>query len=506
MGIPSYFHFILKNHKSILIKKQHMDCDDLFVDANSLIYDCIHELKNVSSNQEVYQMVYDKILLLVNTIAPNRKTYVCFDGVPPLPKMIQQRQRRFKSHLTKEILKQETQSWNTNHITPGTDFMMGLDEYLTGQFSKHKQIQFSGSDEPNEGEHKICHLLRNNPSFYHHKNIMIYGLDADLIMLGLLLQVEGFSTYLYKETKHFQYISQINEKDHYYFRLDTLANEIHGLLHNDKKQLSLQQSIYDYIFMCFICGNDFMPHVPCIQIRNNGIQILIDAYRKTNQTLIHIPTKRILWSSFRPFIQTMVDNEDTYIKENLNWKIKSKQHIKGIQYEDKLNFLPCMDNEKEKYLLDNLQEYNSYILEISDVDEVCIHYLEILEWTWYYYIGQNKNNRIYYGFSYGPLFRDLIHYIPIFDSHTFLDIEEPQEELNVYSQLFFVLPYANHKEIIPKSVYDNCASQMYTQIPQLKNMNYCFDYFLCKYFWESHLHMDEINIDSINKMVNHYNQ
>ena len=104
MGIPSYCHFLLKNHKAILNQKQYISCDDLFIDANSLIYDSIHELKSFQSNEVVYQKVYEKILVLIEINNPQRKIFVCFDGVPPFPKMIQQRQRRFKSVLTKKIL------------------------------------------------------------------------------------------------------------------------------------------------------------------------------------------------------------------------------------------------------------------------------------------------------------------------------------------------------------------------------------------------------------------
>ena len=160
MGIPSYFHFILKNHKTILIKKKFISCDNLFIDANSLIYDCIHELKEIDNNNKVYEMVYNKLLNLIDTIHPKHKTYVCFDGVPAFPKMIQQRQRRFKSNLTKQILDQTQQSWNTNQITPGTLFMNGLDDYLIEKFKYNKKISFSGSNEPMEGEHKICNIIK----------------------------------------------------------------------------------------------------------------------------------------------------------------------------------------------------------------------------------------------------------------------------------------------------------------------------------------------------------
>jgi len=497
MGIPSYFHFLLKNHKNILIKKQFTVCHELFVDANSLIYDCIHELKEFSDNQLVYNMVYDKIIHLVHVINPVHKSYICFDGVPAFPKMLQQRQRRFKSVLTKQIISDANSSWNTNHITPGTDFMIGLDKFLNDKFKNEKKIIFSGSDEPMEGEHKICDILRNNKQLYNNKNIVIYGLDADLIMLGLLLYTEGFNTYLYKETKHFQYISQINENDHYYFRIDTLSQEINVLLENQ----NINQSVLDYIFMCFLCGNDFMPHVPCIQIRNSGINILIDHYKKTKQFLIHEQTRTIHWDGFRMFVLNISNNENTYIEENLTWKIKSKQYVKGITYEDKLNYLPCMDTEKENYLLQNMKEYNSYILETDEISDVCISYLKILEWTWYYYNGKNKNNRIYYCYSYGPKFSDLCQYIPIFDEQTFLKVTAPQQELNVYTQLFFVLPYTDHKKIIPEKIYSQIHELVYNCLPELKNTNYMFQYFLCKYFWESHLHMNKIDIDKLNRII-----
>ena len=143
-------------------------------------------------------MVYEKILLLIKTTNPKRKAFICFDGVPPFPKMVQQRQRRFKSVLTKHIVNECSESsWNTNHITPGTEFMNGLDAFLIHLFKTHPNIVFSGTQEPMEGEHKICHLIRSDPVYYKNKHIMIYGLDADLIMLGLLLYAESFHIYLY---------------------------------------------------------------------------------------------------------------------------------------------------------------------------------------------------------------------------------------------------------------------------------------------------------------------
>ena len=497
MGIPSYFNFILKHHKTILVKKKNVSCDNLFIDANSLIYDCIHELKKVENEEKVYEMVYEKIIQLIQTIDPKIKTYVCFDGIPPYPKMVQQRQRRFKSVLTKQILNDTSCSWNTNHITPGTDFMNKLDDFLTIKFKKEKKVSFSGSNEPMEGEHKICYYLRSQQNLYENKTNIIYGLDADLIMLGLLLHSEHFTIYLYKETKHFDYISNIDSNQHYLFDISCLSKEVQVLLNNFDET----QCVCDYIFMCFLCGNDFTPHVPCISLRNDGIKYLILKYKELNKPLINIENRTILWKNFRNFIYNCQQNENQMIKENLLWKLKLKHRIKENTLEERLNYLPCMDTIKEQYLYDNLSEYNSYILESNEVKDICLTYLKILEWTWYYYNGKNINNRISYTFSYGPLFNDLIHYIPLFDSQTLIKQESKQQELDVITQLYFVLPQVNHKEIIPKDIYDCTHEDIYDTHREMKIMNFEFDYFLCKFFWESHLKLNEINIDKLNHIV-----
>ncbi len=500
MGIPSYFNFILRNHKRMLIQSKHLVCDNLFIDANSLIYDCIHELTNVTSYEQVYKMVYEKILELIKTNKPTHKTYVCFDGVPPFPKMVQQRQRRFKSSLTKEILRKKECSWDTNHITPGTCFMTGLDEYLHTQFQKQKNIVFSGSGEKNEGEHKICDLIRSQSHLYSNKNLIIYGLDADLIMLGLLLHSEGFHIFLYKETKHFDYMPHVSSEKNYYFDLQVMAKEIDVLLQNK----NIKQSTCDYIFMCFLCGNDFMPHIPAIHIRNDGISKLIGAYKAVRKTFIDVETNTIQWSSFHKFIHFLQSNETEYITQNITWKLKTKNHVKAFNEEDKLNFLPCMDTKKEKYVLENMDEYNSYILDDPNIEEVCLNYLKVLEWTWYYYNGVKKNSDICYKYPYGPRFCDLVRFIPILNSHTFLP-DKPSEDINVYTLLYFVLPYVNHEVIIPNDIHENTKKELYYHMPEIKQMNFEFDYFLCKYFWESHLCMGNFDIKKLNRIVKHLN-
>ena len=67
--------------------------------------------------------------------------YIAIDGVVPIAKMIQQRERRFKSAIEKKKEREirekcgmetdSVDSWDTNAISPGTEFM----EKLAGEIS-----------------------------------------------------------------------------------------------------------------------------------------------------------------------------------------------------------------------------------------------------------------------------------------------------------------------------------------------------------------------------------
>ena len=62
MGIPSYFNFVLKNHRHIIINTKHISCDYFFIDANSLIYDSYYEIKNKT---EDHQCIHDYKTLII---------------------------------------------------------------------------------------------------------------------------------------------------------------------------------------------------------------------------------------------------------------------------------------------------------------------------------------------------------------------------------------------------------------------------------------------------------
>ena len=134
-------------------------------------------------------------------LRPQHMMYVAFDGVAPLAKMGQQRERRWKGKFETKLLgAANSAKWDTAKITPGTEFMYALG-IAARQRLEDPSTVVSPSSEPGEGEHKIFERIRNID--HTSQAVAIYGLDADLIMLCLLHDHLCGGLFLYRETPHF---------------------------------------------------------------------------------------------------------------------------------------------------------------------------------------------------------------------------------------------------------------------------------------------------------------
>ena len=285
MGIPSYFSYIVKKHNDILKKfsNSSFNFDNLYLDCNGIIYDSLSKLNNTNNNnleKELIKLTCEKIKYYIDLIKPNKNILIAFDGIAPVAKLNQQKDRRYKSWYLNQINSSSTtNNFNTSSITPGTNFMNNLDLELKEKF-KENNIILSTSKEEGEGEHKIFEFIRNNAEKHKKETTVIYGLDADLIMLTLNHLEYCNNLYLFRETPYFikNLESSLIENENYIIDIPLFAVKLaQDMINKDNiSDITKNKLIKDYVFLCFLLGNDFMPHFPSLNIRTNGIDILLN--------------------------------------------------------------------------------------------------------------------------------------------------------------------------------------------------------------------------------------
>lgn len=218
----------------------------------------------------------------------------------------------------------EKKTWDSNAITPGTPFMDTLAASLRywcafkansdPAWEKVKVI-ISDATVPGEGEHKIMEFIRSQRSSPEHDpntRHVIYGLDADLIMLGLATHEPHFR--VLREDVFFQeskartchicgqkgHIAEackgeakikdgefdekdkaLTDKPFIWLHVSVLREYLEAELFVPQQsfRFDLERALDDWVFMCFFVGNDFLPHLPSLDIRENGIDTLIAIWR-----------------------------------------------------------------------------------------------------------------------------------------------------------------------------------------------------------------------------------
>lgn len=530
MGIPSYFSYIIKNHPTIIKKyvKPLLNADNLYLDCNSIIYDAYYKMdvttltESVSVN--IIQCVITKIEEYISIIQPSKTVIIAFDGVAPVAKLDQQRIRRYKSWYQNEVSrnvfnKTTDDVWNTTAITPGTKFMLELNKLVAEHFDNSKSsfskfkvdtILVSGSNRSGEGEHKLFDYIRIHPEKHFTETTIIYGLDADLIMLSINHLPICPNIYLFRETPHFiQSIdSSLEPNSNYYLDIPELTNNIITYMTNDRVLDSKQQqnTVYDYIFLCFFLGNDFLPHFPALNIRTGGTDKLINAYKatigNTNDNLTN--GKIIYWNNVRKIVQFLANLEEEFIvKEHRMRNNKERCLLPSNTPEEKFKkfeLTPIYERDVEKYINPvkpnwQYRYYNSLFgPDLEQIADVSLNYLQGIEWTMKYYTTGCPDWRWKYKYKYPPLLQDLIRYIPM--SNTVFVSQKPPNPVSEIVQLSYVLPRSS-LNLLPSKLY----FELLKQHDGWYKGNCEFVWAYCRYFWESHVEMNDIDINELEQFI-----
>ena len=530
MGVPSYFAYIIKNHLQIIRKMKQLIqsrilFQRLYMDCNSILYDVFHSIKdNLENEDEFHQMILEKTVLkieeYIQQIQPEEILYIAFDGVAPSAKMEQQRNRRYKSAFQTQVIPDKKTS--TSIFTPGTKFMKKLSKYINNAFlGKEKvyrvsQIIVATPSDAGEGEHKLYEHLRKYPS--KSSKMAIYGLDADLIMLSLFHLNYTENIFVFREAPEFMKSSlnpnpgngNGNEKNEIW-GLDiaqlgrSIANEMMCSFPDNHR-------MFDYVFLCFFLGNDFLPHFPALNIRTNGMQRLLDVYRQCigNKANVYLISKTyplsIQWRELYRFVQILAKFEHEFIIQEYDvrkkWDYLSKkidQNINDIELlEETIQNAPVIFRQDETYICPfekgwEERYYSRFFEREDNKKDICVNYLEGLEWVLKYYTNGCPDWRWKYNYIYPPLLRDLSHYVPNYKIDFIKENNHKPVSPNV--QLAYVLP-KDQLYLLPEIYYKHLLDKYGNLYPE---KNYKFKWAFCRYLWESHICLPLIPIEEIEK-------
>jgi 5'-3' exoribonuclease 1 len=465
MGIKHFFYWYKKqfgnNIKSLSRgMKMNDSVDTLLLDLNGFFHNSAQKIfeygngkkeqrlmrvaprivhDTAENRKRVYNDVCQSIEKLVKISNPRKRIFLGIDGVAPISKQNQQRQRRFRSAFESSG---DKLSFDSNSITPGTIFMDELSIYIDKFIQSKKvtdsvwedlEIIFSDEKVPGEGEHKAVEFIRENGS--NDEVYCINGLDADLIMLALATHKRHFHIIredMYDETNEY-FCLNIGESRNELIDIMRWNNNIHKF--NDR------DAINDFIFICFMVGNDFLPHIPSIEIIEDGIELMIDIYKTVASIGGHLTTthKNGMVIFNKPTLMAFLVLIGKCEKANYEKKLSRGRSF----FPDPL-LLKNASNDSSGVWNVNVNAYNTDYNNDkfgtdADMETVCHRYIQGLQWVLTYYTTGCPSWSWCYPYQYAPSASILAEHVPKFIPCKY-DNDPPSQP---FQQLISVLPPAS---------------------------------------------------------------
>jgi len=271
-------------------------------------------------------------------------------------------------------------------------------------------VVFSRDTEYGEGEHKI---VRHMDKHFHNKRCAIFSPDADLLMISLVSNISYI--WIIRE----QYM---NPSKWYIVNI----HNIRGCLCDEFK------TIYDFVVLCFLIGNDFLPHVPSLKMDIGILDTIINIYRCTVTTYLINPST-LQWNEldvriFFSQLATMEENFWTQIYTKTPEYSLFKKHVYRTDYT--LGFRDYSEF---------CNDYRSSRLH-NDVDNASRHYIQGCEWVLRYYTIGIPSWHWFYPYHYSPLMSDIANYMCINDDVHFDIPVIMREPPTLEQQLMCILP------------------------------------------------------------------
>lgn len=529
MGVPKFYRWISERYpclSEVIQEHQIPDFDNLYLDMNGIIHPCSHPNDEDPhfriSEEKIFAGICHYIDFLFKMIKPKKVFFMAVDGVAPRAKMNQQRGRRFRTAKAALILEDQAKAlgenlptearFDSNCITPGTAFMdrlhSVLKEFVIYKVSSDKlwrkvRVYLSGHETPGEGEHKIMDFIRyekSHPNYNPNTRHCLYGLDADLIMLGLCSHEPYFS--LLREEVKFGKKNQskrIMTPEETTFHLlhisllrDYLYHEFSPVKDKVSFEFNIENIVDDFVLMSFLVGNDFIPHLPQLHIHHDALPVLFRTYIDVLPNLEGYINEQgtLNLSRFEAFLKKLSEYDFQKFEEQnddfkyLNDKSKGKDSHSDMENKENANTSEILsklgfdkltiskmtefdsssdenevdvdeDKDDSSDSLDqelfNMHKTDYYMnkLDFSEVtDEVMKEqaegYVRAIQWNLHYYYNGVASWSWYYPHHYSPYISDVKDFK---NMEMKFDLGKP---FLPFQQLLSVLPKLS-KDLLPES-------------------------------------------------------
>lgn len=542
MGVPGFFSWLLKNKKklganNLILNNLPYKVGWLMLDTNCLLHPCVTNILEkykqgqlmIDSDKDlrtqIEQYIWEKIVQCIDDMIKQTEpeyVYICIDGVAPMGKILQQRQRRYRFLFDKKIklnqmntieeleemiaktkiksngIEEPVLPMSSIELTPGTDYMERINQLMIKyvEVLKKRNIKciYSSYHDEGEGEHKILQYIKTNvkPTI----PIVIYGLDADLLFLSLGLGYK-YDLYVMREKQIFDNKEiDLNEVPEYNY---VEIKQLHILISN------INVSTNDFIVMCYLIGNDFLPGLLTTDVKKGGLDKIFKAWNnlknklgiqteyeegdkvfksylvefnsETNMYQLNLELlkglfKELLWTE--RYIWKNINRDKSLNQENLESEDIKK--IMELKEENKMEQLGKFINGQisstdflEKIEFESQQEYYSHYLGIDCIDidksiikKMVFDYISGIDWCIKYYLDKCRSWSWKYNFMITPTIRDIVNFFP--HSNEQIEIKYSMRTLKPVEQLILAIPPQTYKYVI--------ESELIKKIKLNKNIGY----------------------------------
>ena len=550
MGVPGFFSWLLKNKrklgaKNLILNDLPYKIKWLMLDTNCLLHPCVANIlekykegqlkidpnKNLRTQIEKY--IWDKIVQCIDDMIVQTEPeyiYIAIDGVAPMGKILQQRQRRYRFLFDKKIklnpintiqeleeiitktvskpngIEEPVLPLSSIELTPGTDYMerlnKSMEEYLEVLKKRNIKCIYSSYHDEGEGEHKLLQYIKTNLKSTQ-EPIVIYGLDADLLFLSLGLG-DGYDLYVMREKQIFANKEvDLDEVPEYNY---VEIKQLHTLISN------LEISTNDFIVLCYLIGNDFLPGLLTTDVKKGGLDKIFRAWdnlkrklgictnnnnnnnnnnnmddmnynqiksylsecdEKTGEYKINLKllsglyeellwTERYVWKNIN---RDKLLNQDGLEHDEREKLLEIKEEDKIEQLEKFISGESVLTDFLEKIEFSSPNEYYGYYLGINSIDidksiikKMVWDYVRGIEWCLNYYLSKCPSWTWGYNFMITPLIKDIVAFFPQYNKQ--IEINFHPRTLNPVEQLVLAIPPQTYKYVIEENIINKIKSNI----------------------------------------------